>query len=142
ERPLLLFLDDLQWADPASCKLFESLAVVPGMEHLMLIGARRSPEESGTPLGGPAAQRLVLEPLPLEAVVALCCDTLRCHPERGRPLAELIAGKTAGNPFFVAQLLRHLHQSGALRFDGELNTWTWDLADVRAAAASDNVVDL
>src|SRR5207249_4061275 len=75
-------------------------------------------------------------------LLALVCDVLRCEPGRGRPLAELLSRKTAGNPFFVRRLLRHLHRSEALVFDAALGTWSWDLARIEAVAVSDNVVDL
>ena len=139
ERPLLLLLDDLQWADPASVKLLEGLAAAPDLHHLLLVGTRR-PGGDQAALAG--ARILTLGPLDRDQVLALCCDTLRCGPDRGRPLAELIAGKTAGNPFFVRSLLRHLHQSEAFRFDQGLGAWTWDLHRLQAEAVSDNVADL
>jgi predicted ATPase/signal transduction histidine kinase len=139
ERPLALLIDDLQWADPASMKLLQGLAAAPDLPNLLLLGTRR-PTERAAELAG--AEVIALAPLELEEVLALCCDTLRCSPERGRPLAELVTRKTAGNPFFVRSLLRHLHQSEAFRFDPALGAWSWDLERVRSVAVSENVADL
>lgn len=141
ERPMALCLDDLQWADALSLRLFRALAAAPDLHHLLLVGAVRSDGEAD-PLAEIEARRLELSALDLEGVLGLCCDALRCEPVRGRPLAELILAKTAGNPLFVCRLLRFLHQSEALIFDAALGTWTWDLARIQAVAVSENVVDL
>ena len=42
ERPLVLFLDDLQWLDVATLDLFETLLIQSNLPHLMLIGAYRN----------------------------------------------------------------------------------------------------
>src|SRR5258707_14146904 len=44
EHPLVLFLDDLQWLDPATLRLLEQLVTDPKGQHLLLIGAYRDNE--------------------------------------------------------------------------------------------------
>lgn len=151
-HPLVLFLDDLQWVQPASLRLLTRLATSPLASHLLIICACRDNEvppahpfrvtldelaKGGTPL-----TRLHLGPLGLEHVTALLADTLRCETATALPLAELVLEKTGGNPFFLTQLLDTLHGEGLLRFDTRARRWTWELEQLRRLGVSDNVVDL
>ncbi|PTL78245.1 ATP-binding sensor histidine kinase [Vitiosangium sp. GDMCC 1.1324] len=140
EHPLVLFLDDLQWADPASLKLFQSLASDPDSRHVLLVGSYR-PEEAGMEVGA-AVHSIEMAPLNLDELTKLCGETLRGEPGHVQPLARLILKKTAGNPFFVTRFLRYLHHSGLLRFDAERGTWDWDLAALEQVSATENVVEL
>ncbi|WP_437336705.1 sensor histidine kinase [Sorangium sp. So ce394] len=150
--PLAIFLDDLQWTDAASLRVLRALAADPGSRHVLLIAAYR-PKEVGLthPLQGALEElrqaeipttRVPLGPLDAEAIVALLAGALRCEPERARPLAELILVKTAGNPFFIRQLLRSLQEKRLLLFDAGRSTWTWDLGRIERVGATDNVVQL
>ncbi|WP_163998205.1 AAA family ATPase [Pyxidicoccus caerfyrddinensis] len=152
ERPLVLWLDDLQWADAASLALLERVVLDPDLHHLLLLGAYR-PEEADPahPLArtleslqaaGVHFQSLELGPLDLSALESLCGDTLRCGPERASPLARCVLEKTAGNPFFVHSFLRHLHRTGLLAFDVERGTWEWDLDRIEQAEVTENVLEL
>jgi len=150
ERPLALFLDDLQWLDAATIDLIEDLLTEPDLHHLLLIGAYRDDEvASSHPLRGRLAaireagarvDEIVLKPLALANVRQIVADALRS--DRIRPLAALVHQKTAGNPFFVNQFLRALAEEGLLAFDRDAAHWTWDLRGIRAKGYTDNVVDL
>ncbi len=151
-NPLVLFLDDLQWADPASLKLLHSLATAPEIHSVLLVGTYRGEEVGPDHLlsrtlaklraEGVKVRSIVPAPLDEEALTELCADTLRSSPERVRPLAALVHQKTAGNPFFVGRFLRFLHQSGLLSFDVERGAWEWDLARVEKVGVTENVVEL
>ncbi|WP_158502098.1 ATP-binding sensor histidine kinase [Vitiosangium sp. GDMCC 1.1324] len=143
EHPLVLFLDDLQWADPASLKLFQGLASDPDSRHVLLLGTSRT-DETGAAFQkeGAAVRSIEMSPLDLDALTALCHDTLRREPGHLQPLAKLVLKKTAGNPFFVTRFLRYLHHSGLLRFDVERGTWDWDLAALEQVGVTENVVEL
>ncbi|QRK07690.1 AAA family ATPase [Archangium violaceum] len=152
EHPLVLFLDDLHWADPASLELFRSLASNPDSRHVLWVGSYRT-EEVGPehPVArilaalqeaGAAVHSIAIPPLDLEALTALCGDTLHREPEHLRPLARLVLSKTAGNPLFVIRFLRYLHHSGLLRFDAGRGTWDWDLARIARVDMTENVVEL
>ena len=91
---------------------------------------------------GTAVTRMEIGPLDTEALVALLSDVLRCEPERARPLVALVRDKTAGNPFFVQQLLRSLQRGGLLVFDEERGTWLWDLRQLERVDITENVVEL
>lgn len=151
-RPLVLFLDDLQWTDAASLRLLRALATDPESQHVLLLGALRPRETGSMPLlsrtldelqrAGVPTSRLELGPLGVDALVALLSDVLRCEPERARPLAELVLDKTAGNPFFVRALLRSLQRSGLLVFDAERGTWRWELRRIEQVGITENVIEL
>ena len=151
-HPLALFLDDLQWADPASLKLLGLLLGDPDLCHLLVVGAYRDNEvDAAHPLrsaldelrrAGALITELTLGPLAPAVVTQLLADTLSARDREVEPLSALLFDKTQGNPFFLSQLLRSLHEGGALFLDAALGAWAWDLGRVRGAVATDNVIDL
>ncbi|QLE47771.1 GAF domain-containing protein [Nostoc sp. C057] len=151
-HPLVLFLDDLQWADAASVKLVENLMTDPESQYLLLIGAYRDNEVSPThPLMlmleairafGATVEELLLKPLATSHITQLLSDTFNCESSQAEPLADLLFQKTQGNPFFLTQLLKVLHQDNLLTFDYRLGLWKWDLKKIQEQAITDNVVDL
>jgi len=160
EHPLIIFVDDLQWLDPATLVLVEHLMTSPDTRHLLLIGAYRDNEVEPThPLmamieairkSGVRIDKLVLTPISVEHINRLLNETLR-RPQIGsvqngqlevRPLAELVHGKTGGNPFFVVQFLTNLAEEGLLKFDAPSQSWLWDISGIEGKAFTDNLVDL
>ena len=152
EHPLVVFLDDLQWADPASLKLIEHIVTYPDTSHLLLIGAYRDNEvDPSHPLMATIEnirrnrgnlQTIVLSPLSFDDVVNLTADTCRSHRVRVEPLAGLVYEKTAGNPFFVIQFLKSLSDERLLAFDRFERAWKWEIFRIRAKGYTDNVIDL
>ena len=156
KHPLVVFLDDLQWADSASLKLIHTFITDPETSHLLLIGAYRDNEvSSGHPLvltlddirkAGITVNTILLKPLDLHHINHLIVDTLNVEIASARPLAELIYSKTYGNPFFVNQFLTMLYTEGLLVFippDHDENWgWRWDFKKIQELAITDNVVDL
>ncbi len=152
EHPLALFLDDLQWLDPATLDLVEDVLTQQEVRHLLLIGAYRDNEVmAGHPLrrklqalrhAGARLQEISLAPLARADVQQLIVDALRCGPEEAAPLAQLVHEKTDGNPFFTIQFLHALDDEGLLRFDHDAARWCWDLNRIYAKGYTDNVVDL
>ncbi len=152
EHPLALFLDDLQWLDPATLDLVEDMLTQPEVRHLLLIGAYRDNEVmAGHPLrrkldafhqAGARLQEISLAPLARADVQQLIADALRCGPEEAAPLAQLVHEKTGGNPFFTIQFLHALDDEGLLSFDHGAARWCWDLNRIHAKGYTDNVVDL
>lgn len=152
EHPLVIFLDDLQWADSATLKLMQVLITDPDSKYLLFIGAYRDNEVSPThPLiqtieeihkSGTVVNNIVLQPLDLGNVTQLIADTLN-ETERVKSLAELIWNNTDGNPFFLTQLLSTLHQDRLLTFDFTSASWQWSLEEIQAIGITDkSVVEL
>ena len=152
EHPLALFLDDLQWLDPATLVLLVDLVTRPEVGSLLLVGAYRDNEVSSShPLmqtlgtireAGAPVHDIVLAPLSLDEVGRLVADALHCGAERAEPLARLVHEKTGGNPFFAIQFLMMLADELLLTYDARAGDWTWDVNRIRAKGYTDNVVDL
>jgi predicted ATPase/serine phosphatase RsbU (regulator of sigma subunit) len=149
EHPLLLFVDDLQWADPASLHL---LRLVLTGRHRLILGAYRSNEVGAThPLtfaleeikkDGTRVRELAVEPLGLSLVAELLSETLTQPQAEVEPLAGVLVAKTQGNPFFLNQFLTRVYHEGLLGFDSDRGQWTWDQARIEGMLVTDNVVDL
>ncbi|MFC4588963.1 BTAD domain-containing putative transcriptional regulator [Sphaerisporangium corydalis] len=136
QRPTLLILDDLQWADVASLQLFGHLAgrLPPGTA---IIGALR--DRAPTPGSGlsrvlattgrlPGHHRFRLGPLGLDDVTELVRHETGHEPADS--VARAIHDRTAGNPFFVRELSRLLHEAGTLTGD-DVSTQTGVPSTVR-----------
>ncbi|MEG3990995.1 AAA family ATPase [Microcoleus sp. S28C3] len=151
EHPLVIFLDDLQWADSASLKLIQLLMSAKEYRYLLLIGAYRDNEVfSAHPLMLTLAEihkteakvnTITLEPLDRADVNSLVADTLACSTALVLPLTELVYQKTLGNPFFSTQFLKSLHEDGLIEFNCEARYWQCDIARVRTLALTDDVVE-
>jgi predicted ATPase/serine phosphatase RsbU (regulator of sigma subunit)/tRNA A-37 threonylcarbamoyl transferase component Bud32 len=153
EHPLVIFLDDLQWADAASLNWIKLILSDLTIQHLLLIGAYRDHEVN---LGHPLLLLLQdlqavpitpikLRPLGLEQVSQLVADALQIGTLPASsilPLVQRIMQKTGGNPFFVQELLKTLHAEQILSFDSTRRQWQWQLQRIDALGISDNVVDL
>ncbi|MBY5603670.1 AAA family ATPase [Rhizobium leguminosarum] len=151
ERPLALFLDDLQWADAATIDLLSDLVRQDEISHLLLIGAYRSGEmQDEHPLmrslgslrtEGARVQDVSLQTLGTEDLVELVGNSLRCD-QIARPLGKLVHEKTGGNPFFAIQFLQALEREALIVWDHGYSRWKLDADAVRARDVSDNVIDL
>jgi predicted ATPase/signal transduction histidine kinase len=150
--PLVVLLDDLQWADDASLELLQSLLASPAPNHLLLVAAYRDGEVApGHPLlaalvaledAGVAIDRIALAPLELTALTRLTADTLHVDAAAAHPLASLLLKKAAGNPLFTVQFLMALHRDGLIRFEPERAVWCCRLEQVAAAVSTDDLADL
>ncbi|WNG30096.1 AAA family ATPase [Cystobacter fuscus] len=151
EHPLVLFLDDLQWADAACLAFIQYLMTHPDTPPVLWVGAYRDNEVNPThPLlltlakarkAGTRFSEIHLGALSLEQTHQLVADALPgAQEDMVRPLSALVWEKTAGNPFFLLQLLQTLHQEELVTRAPE-GGWRWDEAGVKACGYSDNVVD-
>ncbi|MEH2280262.1 MAG: AAA family ATPase [Nostoc sp.] len=148
EHPLVMFLDDLQWADSASLKLMQLLMADTG--HLLLIGAYRDNEvEKAHPLMLTLSEiektqatinTITLAPLSQRQVNQLVADTLKCSEDLALPLSQLVSQKTQGNPFFATQFIKALHQDRLIQFNFESGCWECDITQVNQQAVTDDVV--
>ncbi|HBL10476.1 MAG TPA: hypothetical protein DD379_03515, partial [Cyanobacteria bacterium UBA11162] len=170
EHPLVIFLDDLQWADSATLKLIELIMTDNQTQYLFLIGAYRDNEVNANhPLmmtleeicaQGKRVNQITLTPLQSEHISQLIGETLHVGAGLGlqtssqssqdiskpaptvKPLAELVVRKTGGNPFFVNEFLKTLYAENLLAFDFERLSWQWNIAEIEAQGITDNVVEL
>jgi predicted ATPase/signal transduction histidine kinase len=151
QAPLVLFLDDFQAADPASLEVLIAVLGEVGGAGLCCIGSCRVEEGVARPAFDDALRTAAawcrvttidFPPLPNTAIAAIIAATIALPVAAVMPLAEVIAARTGGSAYFVAELLRSLHSAGIIRFDAEAAAWTFSLADAAAFPVTANVVDL
>lgn len=150
DHPLVLFLDDLQWADAATLKLLVDLLGTRDIRSLLIIVAYRDNEvtpshpallalqeirQAGVRIG-----EILLEPLRVQEVNRLLADTIHAEPADTAPLSELIYQKSGGNPFFLVQFIATLYRDGLLTCDPERSVWEWDLEQIRKRQYTENIV--
>ena len=151
ERPLVLFFDDWQWADPPTLHLFQRLAEAAPPAHLLLIIAGREPSTLSThpagrcirdlDHGGWKVSRVSLAPLAPEEVSLFIADITGGEAERALPLAEVVTRKTGGNYLLLIGFLKKLHRLGIVRYDHARGEWCWELALAEGTIATGNVTE-
>ncbi len=152
DHPLVLFVDDLQWADSASLKLLELIMADRRIHFLFLIGSYRDTEvETSHPLRllidnlqqrGVSVGQVVVGALSQDRVTDLIAETLHADRASVKPLAGLVGRKTGANPFFLNQFTKSLCRDKLLAFDSSEATWRWDLDQIRDRNITDNVAEL
>jgi len=152
QHPLVLFLDDLQWADSASLGLVEHILADQQTRYLLLIGAYRDNEVGPThPLmprlaairaTGCTVTTITLQPLSFAHLRHLLADTFHSAQAQVDSLARLVYEKTGGNAFFTIQFLRTLHGEHLVGVDNGARKWRWDIDAIKTKGYADNVVDL
>lgn len=151
ETPLVVFLDDLQWADHASVELIELLLTDEDVEGLLFVLAYRDNEVSAThPLlslikkitsSKVPLRALDLVPLNEDHIKQLLIDSLGkidglCE------LAKLCHEKTQGNPFFLTRFLFALTEDNLIHFNVTQGRWEWELNKIKNIGFTDNVLEL
>lgn len=135
EAPIVMLLDDLQWADRATLMLLRHLVRAPDPAALLLIGTYRDVElERAHPLLDTLAdlrrergyERIALRGLSLRDVERLLQQRARHILEpRAHSLIDALHIETDGNPFYLREIMRHLIETGAIyQRDGK---WRSDL---------------
>ncbi len=150
EHPLVLFLDDLQWVDPASLRVLGRVVNDPEIHHLLLIGAWRDNEvDDAHPLSVALADwrrdrrtTIYLDTLGTADLAELVADSTETTPAEAEPLAEVLRQKTGGNPFFVVRYLYRLGDEGLLFEAPEGRGWRWNLAGIRQLEVADSVISM
>ena len=133
DYPVVLVLEDLQWADKPSLLLLRHLLVSSDQHGLFVVGTyRESDLASESPLTDLLAalrreryvQRVDLRGLSDDEVVALLeAEAGQAMDEAGVALAHALCRETDGNPFFTGEILRHLAETGVIS-QGGYGRWT------------------
>jgi predicted ATPase/signal transduction histidine kinase len=152
DHPIVLFIDDLQWADSASLDLLRVLLTDPENRHLLCVCAYRDNEVSAShpfirtvgqiEADSAVVTRSEIGNLAHSHVHSLVSDALSASHDETRALTDLVHQKTQGNAFFVTQFLKSLAEEGLLFFDFEHRRWTWEVARIREKNITENVVEL
>ena len=129
DRPMVLVLDDLHWADEPSLLLLKYAASEVGSSGLLILGTYRDVELGRhhplarmlSELGG---SRIALHGLTIEHVAGYIEMTSGAPPPRG--LAEAVHRQTDGNPFFVGEIVRLLTSEGRLT-ESQRDSWETEI---------------
>ncbi|RQR27406.1 GAF domain-containing protein [Burkholderia sp. Bp9142] len=149
-EPLVVTLDDIQWADDATLACLASLAADPPAHFCIVAGYRSGPQHTLAPafrrflrqLDRTRVSTLTLAPLGAADVPRMLAGMLRDAPDRLSGLGAIVHRNTGGNPFHIQQLLRALIDERLLDYDAARQTWQWSSADIDARFPSENVVSL
>src|SRR5262249_2496352 len=125
-RSLVLAIDDMQWGDSDSAAVVSELLRPPDPPRLLFLGSFRTEDAATSPLvkilleahadSGPVLERRTLEigPLELAEAESLALALLGRADEGARAEAAAVARESRGSPFFVAELVRHVHSESGL----------------------------
>ncbi|WP_190275789.1 hybrid sensor histidine kinase/response regulator [Thiorhodovibrio frisius] len=152
EHPLVLFIDEWQWADPASLAMLESLEIGTTLRYLLFITAYRDDEVDDDAHPFRVTLRslkhqqcpittLAVRPLGLSAQQEFLVDTLKPALDKPAELARVIHRHTQGNPLFMRAFLQFIHNTDALIFDPDRQLWQWSPTDFDAMALEGDVVE-
>jgi predicted ATPase/signal transduction histidine kinase len=139
ERPVVFFIDDLQWAGPTPLGFVDMVLSGEQVEGLLLVGAYREDGVDAAHVLAPLLSRwrdiagvrhLRLDSLPVPASVAMVAEMLHSGELVAGGLVEVTEPYTRGNPYEIVELLNALRRDGVLT--ATATGWSWDEAAVRA----------
>lgn len=148
--PMVLVLDDLHWADKPSLLLLRHLARSPRLQRLLIIGTyretdldRRHPlsEALGDLRREQGYERILLRGLSANEVREYM-EAAAGHEFSGRGLEvpQAIHRETEGNPFFIAEVIRHMVETGVfVRCDG---VWVYSAPSAKDLGLPEGVRDV
>lgn len=152
ERHIVIFLDDLQWADLASLNLISNLIQETQLNYLLFIGSYRDNEVSEAhPLSqlinectktGISINNLKVENLKLVDISNLLADSLKLSTDEVEPLARVLFNHTGGNAFYITQIIHSLYDQGNLYFNDALKEWQWNKNALQGVEMPASVLDL
>ncbi|NLY42925.1 MAG: AAA family ATPase [Clostridiaceae bacterium] len=150
ERPLVLFLDDLQWADSSSLRLISYLCRDTGLKGLIIAGAYRENEIAAEhpfhaildeiKKDGIMVKEIYLPPLNRAVTAEFIAGVLCCNEKKAEALAEILYRKTCGIPFFIGQLLKFIYKENLIEFNMNKGCWEWDAESIYKLQINDDVI--
>lgn len=150
EHPVVLFLDDLQWADIASLELIEYLILNKNCQYLMIIGVYRHQEiHTQHPLQKTFQLLkenkidyldIYLKSLTEDVVEEWLKESLRDEGQHINGLSMFLHRITAGNPFYTKQLLQSFYDDGHIQLDMNTRKWMFRYNEAEKYQFSEDVV--
>lgn len=152
EHPLVLFIDDWQWADTASLRLLRQLQLGTGKSYLLVIASYRDDEVGPThpltftleDLGrqGAPLETIAVNRLTRDEVCQLAEDSLLPKVQDLPALAGFLDRRTHGNPFFLREFLLFLNEAGWLAYHPENACWKLSAEGDEEEAIPATIVEL
>ena len=150
DRPLVMVIDDLQWASAFPLLFLDTMLLDEGLSGLLLVGAYRDNEvDDARPLAAMLSRwerldatpvRLHLQNLATTPLSSLLQQMLRLAPDPARELADAIGARTGGNPYDTVELVDALRREGVLT--AAETGWAWDSAKIRGFIGHGDVIEL
>ncbi|HTW11452.1 MAG TPA: AAA family ATPase, partial [Solirubrobacteraceae bacterium] len=147
-RPVVLFLDDLQWAGRTPLGVVDLVLSEDQIDGLLLVGAYRESDDAPDPLAAllsrwaeqPEVTQVRLANLPPKPLITMVAEMLRLDRATAADLVRVIEPHSSGNPYETVELVNALRRDGALTATPE--GWRWDEAAVRARVGRSEVATL
>ena len=145
----VIFIDDVQWCDASSIKLFKYMALAPISRVMFVLAYNPDDISEKHPLrdlqltlrnankGVPVVR---LETLSQAATHQIVVDALSVECDRISDLSAVIYKKTHGNPYYIQHFLQSLHEDKVLTYDSVGHRWQYHLESVMRQEVADNVV--
>lgn len=152
--PMVLFIDDLQWADRGTLSLLPHLLRAERCRLLVIVAYRDNEVDVHhpawqtlqdliqSPVTARAVSTLSLGPLNDNDVARLLADALHRSLEDVMPLVSLVSSKTEGNPLFIGEFLKTLYAEHLLDFEPATGGWQWQIKAIEARNFPSSVVAL
>jgi predicted ATPase/signal transduction histidine kinase len=149
KRPVVVFVDDLQWAGRTPLGFVDLVLSEEPAEGLLLVGAYREGDVDAAHLlaaslsrwrDQPGVRQLRLANLPAAGLTAMVAEMLHVDLAAAAALASVIEPHTSGNPYETVELLNALRRDGVLT--AAPGGWRWDAAAVRAHLGQTEVAGL
>lgn len=144
DRPLVVLLDDLQWAEPSSVELLIDLIRTHSIDHALFLGGFRCEQDGGDhpllrlaadpPADAMPLRRITLDTLDRRASRALVADALQSDSATVAPLSDAVSQATGGNPLALLRFLGVLRDQAVLRDGDGTSGWAWDMQQVEQQA--------
>ncbi len=151
EHPLVLFLDDLQWADAASLELIQYILTHVDCRYFLVIGAYRDNEvgiehpimemvknlqDANVPIS-----KIPLSPLTEMVIARWVEEALLDKSKESEMLANFMFRITQGNPFYIKQLFQSFFEDGTVFFHEEVGKWEINFNKVNKALLQENIFE-
>lgn len=151
-KPLVIFIDDLQWCDLSSLNLIRNILTNKDLKNILIVGAYRDNEITTGHLFlqfkmeieelGIQPEEIYLENLQFEDIQRLISNTLGKSKSPLDELVKIVDKKSAGNALFVNQFLRAIYKNEMLHFDSAEGSWKWDVDELMGYNVEGDIVNL
>ncbi|MCA0933901.1 AAA family ATPase [Lutimonas saemankumensis] len=151
DHPLVLFLDDLQWADMASIELVKQIILSDDHPNFLFIGAYRDNEvdeshQLNIMLNQAKAKDAItrdihLSQLTKNNVKRMICETVHEDSDLIQKLTDEVYRKTQGNAFFTIQLITSILDEGHISYDIHNHKLNINIEQIQKKNYSENVVE-